>query len=183
MKKVYINLIILIILISCHPEPASLQTDINNIKDKIYDSEFPRKPVSEYLKQIIKSINLVSVLTFYESYYFDENTPVTRTEILSQKFDLNSHDKVVFEQPSSGTATLIYKDSKKLAFLTCAHIVSFPDTIITYYRDSKGQETKNINYFIKKVRQTANIITPPVAYNFEILAIDVAIEVAVVGWR
>ncbi len=168
-------------MIGCHPEPVPPQTENNHLEDKKYDSEFPGKPVSGHIKKIIKSIHLVSVLTFYESYYFDENTAVTKSELLSQEFDLNSHKSIVFEQPSSGTATLIYQDNKKLAFLTCAHIVSSPDTIITYYRDANRQQTKNINYFIKKVRQTSNIINQPVAYDFEILALDETNDIAILG--
>ncbi len=180
-KIVCIATLFFMILVSCHPESTSTQLEKPQLGDNKYDSGFPVTEVSGYLREILKSINLVSVLTIYESYYFDKNTPITKADLIAGNNDLNSHNSVVFEQPSSGTATLVYKDNDKVAFITCAHIVNNPDTIITYHPDSNGKDTPNINYFIIKVRQTANIISQPTTYDFEILALDEVNDIAVIG--
>ena len=41
------------------------------------------------------------------------------------------------DQTNSGTGTVIYSNEGKVGILTCAHVVEFPDTIISYFADSK----------------------------------------------
>lgn len=174
-------LVILIFLTTgCHREVVEVgQT--GQVKDGKYDSEFPAQPVSAPLKKILKSVHLLSVLAFYRSYYFTKQEAVTAGQFKGNKIDLEKRKNIVFEQPASGTATLIYNDQRRIAFLTCAHIVNFPDTVITYYEDRIRSEQPLVKHFITKVRQTGNIINQPVAFDFRILAIDEETDVAVVG--
>jgi hypothetical protein len=88
---------------------------------------------------------------------------------------------MIFEQPAAGTATLAYLRNNKMAFLTCAHIVNFPDTIITYYKDEENEDTDIIKAFIQKIRQTNNVINQPVANDFDILLVDDENDLAIIG--
>jgi len=176
-----IHLLIYILVFSgCFREVIEVgQT--TQVSDGMYDSEYPARPVSAYVKQILRSVHLVSVLAFYRSYSFTQEEAMTAALIQNHTINLETRKNTVFEQPASGTATLIYKDQNKMAFLTCAHIVNLPDTIISYYEDDIRNGQPAVKQFITKVRQTGNIINQPVAYDFEILAMDEEKDLALIG--
>jgi hypothetical protein len=178
-----IFLLLLILSISCQQDLRKEEAvnSIEPISDGEYDSEFPMKPVSDYLTQISESVHLLSVLAFYQSYHFERDANIRKEDLLYIDLDEKAADKLVFERPASGTASLIYFDKKRLAFLTCAHIVQFPDTVINYYKNSDNEDTKIVKSFIYKVRQTNNVINQPVAYDFQILAADPSNDIAIIG--
>lgn len=156
-------------------------TEIHKVKDGKYDSEFPYKPVSTHLNEIANSVHLISILAFYQSYHFPREARLIKEDLLKVNIEDVAAEKVVFEQPASGTAALIYLHKNRIAFLTCAHIVDFPDTVINYYRDSENKESNKVKSFIYKVRQTSNVINQPIAYDFKILAIDKFNDIALIG--
>ena len=155
--------------------------DTYRVKDGKYDSEFPGKPVSTYLSEIANSVHLISILAFYQSYHFPPESSVMKEDLLKIDLESETTEKLVFKQPASGTAALIYLHKNRIAFLTCAHIVDFPDTVINYYSDSENKESNKVKSFIYKVRQTSNVINQPIAYDFKILAIDKFNDIALIG--
>ena len=168
-----------LLIFSCQ-KGAVNQKNLSEVDD-LYDSEFPQTPVSEELEEIIESLHLISILSFYRSYHFTEDMEIFKKDLAANNLKDQAIESVVFEQPASGTATLIYLDRSKIVFLTCAHIVNFPDTIMTYFKDAAGLDTESIQSLVIKVRQTNNIINQPIAYNFEILAMDEEQDLALIG--
>ena len=156
-------------------------TESTTVIDGKYDSEFPVKPVSEHLTHISNSVHLLSILAFYQSYHFDLESEIKKEDLRKIDLDEVATKKVVFEQPASGTASLVYYDKKRVAFLTCAHIVDFPDTVINYYKTEEKTDTDFVKSYIYKVRQTNNVINQPVAYGFDILAKDELNDIALIG--
>ena len=61
------------------------------------------------------------------------------------------------------------------------NIVHFPDTIIAYERDQKGRETNIVKTVAFKIRQNINIIDFLLGSDFEILAMDLDNDVALIG--
>jgi S1-C subfamily serine protease len=55
----------------------------------------------------------------------------------------------IFNESVSGTAIIIYNDGNNIGLLTCAHVVNFPDTILTRYDNGKGP----IEILSVKIRQ------------------------------
>ena len=49
-------------------DKQAADVDTYRVKDGEYDSEFPSKPVSKHLTDISKSVHLISILVFYQSY-------------------------------------------------------------------------------------------------------------------
>ena len=91
--------------------------------------------------------------------------------------------EVFLNRTSSGSATTIYSENKRIALLTCAHVVDFSDTIITYYRGENRKETEFIQSLAVKDRQSNYAATIQGARDLEILAIDKVCDLAVVGQR
>lgn len=180
---IFFGLILFITNIGCQQDVINKDAAKNTIRvrDGKYDSEFPGMPVSEYLTRISKSVHLLSILAFYQSYNFELESKIKKEDLLKIDLDAKATEKLVFEQPASGTASLIYFDGKRIAFLTCAHIIDFPDTVINYYRTEDKKETKLVKSFIYKVRQTNNVINQPIAFDFRILAMDKINDIALIG--
>jgi len=151
------------------------------VKDGLYDSEFPTKATSESLEKIFKSVKLLSTIAFYESFEFSEESAITLAELDTGDVEEKSISKYHFNQPATGTATVAYSYGRKVALLTCAHIVSFPDTVFAYFRDEEGQETEYIQTIAFKIRQNINIIDFHLGGDFEILAMDRDKDIAFIG--
>ena len=173
------TLLIIFFHFSCTKEIHHIKDEV--IQDGQYDSEFPGKPTTDALDEIMSSVKLVSTIAFYESYEFDPASQLTKTDINDDVLEKKSISRYHFNQPATGTATVIYLENRLVGLLTCAHIVHFPDTIIAYERDQKGRETNIVKTVAFKIRQNINIIDFLLGSDFEILAMDLDNDVALIG--
>lgn len=172
-------MLLLISLISCQRGLTRLETD--QIKDGKYDSEYPRLPASEYLEELADAVKLVSILTFYESYDFKFESKITKENLSKEVIKNEAIVRYNFERPSTGSATVIYQLRNKVALLTCAHIINFPDTVFIYYEDEFGIKTKFIRNVSFKVRQNNNLIDLPQLRDFDVLAMNSDMDIALIG--
>lgn len=179
MKTNFSLLIFLILLSSCIKTIEYRQAD--QAKDGKYDSEYPMYPVADYLESISRTVKMVSVLAYFNNYTFTAESQVTKEMIKNDDFvSLASHEYFL-NQPATGTATVIYYQNKKIGLITCAHILDFPDTVVTYYQDNNGNPTKYIAAVTIKNKQTNNVIELPDIDDFEIIAIDKEHDLAFIG--
>ncbi len=168
-----------VFLFSCTKEIHHVKGEEHT--DGLYDSEFPAKPTSESLEDILSSVKLLSTIAFYESYEFDAASQLIDANINEDSIEEHAISKYHFNQPATGTATVVYTENRTVALLTCAHIVHFPDTIIAYYRDPDGRETNIIKTVAFKIRQNINIIDFMLGSDFKILAMDKKNDIALIG--
>ena len=129
----------------------------------------------------MSSIKLLSTIAFYEGHEFALESRITRSQISDDTIDERAINKYHFNQPATGTATVVYNYSRRVALLTCAHIVSYPDTIVSYYRDDKERLTEFVRSVAFKVRQNISIIDFYLGSDFEILAEDRNDDIAIIG--
>lgn len=178
-------LLIVILLLSaflmstCTREIHKFKYD--QILDGKYDSEFPLKPAAPALKEILESVRLISILTFYDSYDFNKASQL-KTDILATKTwkDLATV-KYGYDRPSTGSSTIIYHYMDRVVLLTCAHVVNFPDTLISYYKDNFGKDTPYIQNISIKIGQNNNMVDMPELNDFKILVLDRDKDLALVG--
>lgn len=187
MTRIFIGSVLMLSLLSCHQEIRNGEAGFADIREGFkvkggyYDSQFPDAPVSPYLTDFAESINLLSILAYYQSYNFAPGSDILKEDLSNTDLESSEVEEYVFQQSASGTAALVYHYNNRIAFLTCAHIVDFPDTVIDYYRDDQNNETDFVKSYIIKVRQANNVINQPIAYDFHILAIDKINDIALVG--
>lgn len=177
--KFILYLFVVIILIACQSE--SIKQDTTGKNDGQYDSEFPVLPTSSYIEEISESVYLTSIMAFYQSHFFSRESRITEKAITGQTISKFSQEKAVFDQPSAGTSILVYHFDDRIAFLTCAHVVNFPDTILSFYQTPQNTDSEYLKSIFYKVRQTNNIIKQPVALGFEIIALDEENDLALIG--
>jgi hypothetical protein len=153
------------------------------LNDGKYDSEFPYRGCSEQLEKIAESVRMVSCIAYYKSYVFPYESKIQRSDIQSLYFREKATREVFLNRTASGTATIIYSGNRRIAMLTCAHVVDFEDTIITYYRGEDQHQTKFISSLAIKDRQVNYAAAVTGARNLEILSIDREKDLAVLGQR
>lgn len=150
-------------------------------RDELYDSEFPKKPVSKELQQISESVCTINCIGSYKIFPLDENERVLRSELNEELLRKKSPTAFFADNSVRGTATVISNDGNKIAFITCAHVVDFPDTVIAYHVGPDGRATKYIRSVAVKKKQF-NFISPfPEDGSVEIVYLDSETDIAVVG--
>ena len=177
----YILLIFVFIFVSCSSTSEIYKTAYPALNDGKYDSEFPYKSSSKQLEEISHSIKMINVLSFYSSYFFEENKKIIISDLLKEKTISKAYKKTNYHQPASGTATIIISTIDEVVLLTCAHIIDFPDTIITYYLDKAGEATNYIESVSIKAEQQNFIPDFPDGGKVEIIAIDKKNDLALIG--
>lgn len=180
MKTIFIVLFIFVFA-SCSSTSKIYETAYPTLNDGKYDSEFPYKSSSKQLEEISNSIKMINVLVFYTSYLFDESSRITVSDF-SQKNVINkAYQKTNYHQPASGTATIISSTIDQVVLLTCAHIIDFPDTIITYFLNESGNNTLFIESISIKADQSNFIPDFPEGGKVEIISIDKKNDLALIG--
>lgn len=117
---------------------------------------------------------------FYRSYYFSLGRGITKNQI-TQDVLKKSDGVTELKNSVSGTGTIIYYRDNRIAILTCAHVVTKPDTNISFY-DSKISSGKNIIQTISiKQKQDVLVYGMPEDGTFETLLIDSQNDIAILS--
>lgn len=151
------------------------------LSDGKYDSEFPYKNSSQQLEEVSNSIRLINSIAFYESYVFDQKNKLTLKQLLQTDIENKAAEKVFFNRTASGTGTIIFAHQGLVALLTVAHIVSFPDTVISYFVNPDGTSSQFVESISIKSKQTNYISDFPGNGELEIILQDKNIDVAILG--
>ena len=151
------------------------------LQDGKYDSEFPYKGASDELREISQTVHRINSTAFYKTYLFDQSTQLTKENLTAADLSKIAISEGYADQSTSGTGTAVFYNEGKIAILTCAHVVEDPDTIISYFADEEGQFTEFIEAVFIKERQSIYAIGFPEGSEFEILAVDEKIDLAVIG--
>ena len=132
LKKIFI-IILGIVLSSCIQR--IYQVDNASLSDGKYDSEFPSQNCSKQIKEISESVKMLNCMVIYRTYFFSRNDSIRENEI-EKAIKANKMINETFDhEPVSGTATIISTENNKIVLLTCAHIIDFPDRLVTKFTE------------------------------------------------
>lgn len=151
--------------------------------DGKYDSEFPYNNSSQQLEKVSHSIRLLNSIAFYTGYVFDPSKKITISDIRKTDFEKNAIEKVLFNRSSSGTATIIYADQEKLGLLSVAHIVNFPDTLISYFINPDGSFSNYIQSISIKSNQSNYAPDLPGGGELQIILLDKTRDISLLGMK
>lgn len=183
MKRYYNSQIILVliglILFGC--SKRIYRVAYPTLNDGKYDSEFPYKSCSVELAKISKTVRKLSAIAYYKSYVIAEGSQVTDAEIADKSYRNHIVKEIYFNNSVIGTATVIQYAGRKISLLTCAHIVDFPDTILTYFANEEGKASPYVQSIAFKQRQENFIADLPERGRLELLAMDKKRDLAVLG--
>ncbi len=149
--------------------------------DGKYDSEFPYKNGSAQLEQISNTIYRVSSVAFYRTYTFDSKSKFKKSDLTDEIIKKNFIKTTVIDKPALGTGTLIYSNRQTVGILTCAHVVNFPDTVITYFAESNGIFSDYVQSISFKTRENIYVAGFPEGSQVDIILMDEDLDVALLG--
>jgi hypothetical protein len=174
-KVIYLPLLIMITLTlfftGC--SRVIVDRDLPFTEDGRYDSEFPYRHGSKKLAEILESVKMINSIAYYVGYTFSENSRINK--INEETLDKANH-VFYFNETAAGTATIVYNYQDYLALLTCNHIVSFPDTVITFFENSSRIRSVA---FLR--RQTNYVNGIPDGSDLEVIIKDENHDLALVG--
>lgn len=151
------------------------------LNDGQYDSEFPYRNSSRQLEEVSGSIRLINSIAFYTSYVFDVTSKFRASEVSKINLSKAAVEQINFNRTASGTSTVIFEDRGTVALITVAHIVSFPDTIISHFINPDGSFSQFVQSVSIKTKQTNYIPDFPDNGEVDIILIDKVKDIALLG--
>lgn len=173
------SIISLVIFNKC--SPVSYESVYPTLRDGKYDSEFPYKSSSIELTKISETIQRVNSTAFYKIYLFDKNSQYTLNDLQGKKLEKIAVSEALADNSSAGTAVIVYSENGNVALLTCAHIITFPDTIIAYRLDENEKASNYIESISIKEKQVIYVAGFPEGSQVDILVKDDRLDVAILG--
>ncbi len=166
------------IILGCNTTSNLEQKEtVEDATDNKYDSEFPDKTVSDELEFVSETVKKLDCLVFYETHIFPAQNTLDIKQLSDSLIRAASLSRTITNESVTGTACVIYYDGTRVALLTCAHVIDFPDTIVTRYDEGKGPiETLSV-----KIRQQNYVKDIPAGDDIEILLKDVDRDIAILG--
>ncbi|MFH0989005.1 MAG: serine protease [bacterium] len=184
MKTVGFTAILLLLLILNLDCSSSIYRDVYpTLIDGRYDSEFPYRRSSDQLQQIAESVKRISVLAHYRWYFFKRSDQVLLSMINTDFLQQHKQNLQYTNPSTSGTALVVYSRDSKIALLTCAHIISFPDSVVSYYLDEHQKRTEHIRSIAFKEEQLIYLSDIGGGTPLQILANDPIHDLAIIGNR
>lgn len=121
------------LMMGCSPR-IDVQKSPSVLHDGAY-APYPTGFVSKDLETIAKSVYKVNGIAFYNTYYFTRKQAVHKADMPQSLLYRNASYHSVTHQSTMGSATMIYADGLLAALVSCAHVVHFDDTLVTYFSD------------------------------------------------
>ena len=177
LKKIF-PLFLLLLLNSC---TSTLETVYPTLNDGKYDSEFPYKSSSTELQRISETVQRINCTVFYKIYTLRAESEVTYQMLTDAVIKENADTEDYGNNSLSGTACTVYSENGAVALITCAHIVSFPDTIIEYRLNADGTSSPFIETISFKDKQSIYVAGFPEGSEVELLAKDDQDDIALIG--
>lgn len=160
---------------------STLKTVYPTLNDNKYDSEFPYRSSSDELDRISETIQRVNCTTFYKIYRFAVNDEITYNMLNDDLIKKKAVSEEFGNNTLSGTAFTVSSENGAIALVTCAHIVSFPDTMISYRANPDGTTSPYIETISIKDRESIYIAGFPEGSEVELLAKDDVADIALLG--
>jgi hypothetical protein len=153
------------------------------LADGKYDTEFPNSGCAEQLEEISESVKMVSCIAYYRQYRIPPGQHVVRKDVNEIFLEKRRNEAVFTNSTTSGTATVISYGARRVALITCAHVVGFPDTVFSYEIGPDRKLTPFVRSIAIKERQTVFVAVFPEGGELEILAMDNTRDIALLGRR
>lgn len=147
MKKVLLLILMGSLAISCSNTSYVSDNVEKQTDSKYYTSAFPSQDVSQYLEKAEESILRIVSTAYYQNYYFN-NPRITLHDIETNDLSKIADSQVSTENSSAGTAIVLQQNKDRSLLITSAHVVTSPDTSISYF---KGENIIT-NKYIKSIR-------------------------------
>jgi len=158
-------------------QPAKSDQDTEPRVTENYTAAFPQTDVSGKLKQAQQSIVRIVATGFYENFTFTDKL-VTMQDIKTNGAKNIASNRNTFEESTAGTSIILDQNNRNFLLISSEHVVSFPDTVVTYYKGDKYPHEE----FVKSmsiIRRKSNLIyTGQQIRSFKIISTNEQLDLA-----
>lgn len=171
--------LILAVSFSCHgPRPAGKEKG----RGKPFYSTRPAAPeAAGCLDRAAKSVKKIYSVASYTTWQFRREDRMTGQRLAAGAYRQNSWGIISTNETVLGTGTVIAASRSRVVLLTCAHVVTAPDTLVTWYESAGDDPVRYIRSFSLKERQENWVKGLPSCGPFEVLAADGEADIALIG--
>ena len=159
---------------SADPGPARSSADGK------YDTAFPDGEVGHAIEEAFRSVRMINCIAYYKEYTFRRADAVDAGDLPAMDLLASSLESQYYRDTASGTAVSLPAGSGWLALLTSAHVVHFPDTILTFFA-ADPESSQYVRSVAIRERQVTYIPDVEGADELDIIAIDQKADLALVG--
>lgn len=170
----YIFLLFLVGSFTVSCKQSEIISDQSFIQDGKYDSGRNGKSLASSIKSISESVRKLDILTFYKTWEFPKDSSYTKDFISKTSPKAIAISSSINNESGSGTAFVVYYHNYLAGFLSCAHVVDYPDTVYTFY-DEDQTIVRSMSVII---RQQIFISDLPSGSSVEVIAIDIEKDLA-----
>jgi S1-C subfamily serine protease len=174
MKFILIVLCLMIFLVSCNTVKQRQPEYFTGRYESVFPDDQARKQFNEMSRSVIRLTSYVN----YQLSIFENGSQVTLDMAEDTSVLTKIRARVNRNESFNGTAFIIAQDDSSLFLVTCAHTVSFPDTIISW--DNKADNNGN-RFLLSIARKSSSLVQasfPERAVRMKILSIDESSDLA-----
>ncbi|HRW96408.1 MAG TPA: serine protease [Bacteroidales bacterium] len=129
--------LLILMIAGCHS--LSVKKTPATPDENSYQSKWPFAFLSDKLNKVAGSVKKIYCIVEYEIFYFSESDLLTEEKLKQLDLTKSNAVKSSFNETDFGTATVLQINRYGMILLTCAHIVSNPDTIVSFFSSGSGQ--------------------------------------------
>lgn len=145
-----------------------------------YTTAYPQRDISKNLTRAKESTLRIISTSFYNSYTFDEPY-LTLSDLSTNDPKDVATDYFSTEESTAGTAIILQNDGQNVMLITCDHVVSSPDTVVSYYEGSNIPSDTFVKAISIKRKQNNLIFTNQELFSFNVIASDRRYDLALLS--
>jgi len=168
---------------ACATNPPASESEGQPTRvSRTYTTSFPTKDVSRQLSDIQESVKRISSTGIYITYFIEDRL-ITEEELKALDIEEIATRKMTSNESTAGTAISIFENNRRIALLTNAHVVDFPDTLLSYVEHDDVPPETFVNAVKIKQSQSNLIYDLPNLGRFEINGFDERNDLALLNVR
>jgi hypothetical protein len=149
--------------------------------DGRYDSHPPLQPVSEHLARIGESVKMLSTVAYYRTYVIPASERLTAGAVTPAVLSRFAAGATYTNTALAASALVLSCRARRVLLLSTAHVLDFPDTTLAFHADAEGRQGPFVRAVSVKEKQVNYVAVLPDGGELDILAIDPALDVALLG--
>ncbi len=171
--------LILLMVVVCGCTRTVYVPEGGAVQDGKYDTPVSNAGADVAIQKAFAAIHFLNSVAFYKEVVFLPDSGVRTADLRDRKTEKLAVSTQMYHRTASGTGTTILRTPSRIAIVTSAHVVNFPDSVVTYYEiDGKPSTVRSLSV---KVRQNNYVPDIPGADRMEVLALDEGRDVALLG--
>jgi hypothetical protein len=167
------------LLASCADKTAPARNP--GLTDGRYDGEYPASGDSSGMETVIRSVKKLYSVSHYTTWQFSKEARVTPYHLFSGAFRKLALGTISTQETVFGTATILPSAPGTVALLTCAHVVTARDTLISFFDPDSETSIGYIRSISLKEKQENWVKDLSPCGPFPVLASDAATDIAILS--